>query len=551
MLIDTAREPLPGSLSTDVAIVGAGAAGITLALALERLGVDCLLIDAGGEKLSRASQEFYRAALIEPEDHGPTHLYRRREFGGTTAVWGGRCIPFDPIDFEARPWIPHADWPVSHAEVAAHWPEAMAICRAGAPDFNAADPLPAGAFADPDLVAERIERFSEPTHFGRAYRDRLAAASHVRTVTGAAVTEIRTDETGAQCTGVVVQTPRGPVEIAARRTVIATGGQETPRLLLASNRALNCGLGNQCDLVGRFYQSHLEGEAGEIAFDTPGEAARFDYMRDPQGIYCRRYFWLSPEAQRREGLPGLILRPTHPSIVDPGHRNPVLSAMYLVKDLIVSEYARRLTSTERAVRAAWAGNASGFYRAHLGNILLHPVKLGAFSWTWTFRRVLARRKLPSVFLRDPRGRYPLDANAEQTPNPDSRIALGAETDAHGVPRIRVDWRVSELDRHLIARGLRCLGTAIDRAPGARVTLPDDLEQAVAGFTRVGGHHIGTARMAAGPETGVTDREGAVFGMRGLYVSGAALFPTSGFANPTLTLIALALRLSNHLSETRN
>ena len=269
-------------METDVVIIGSGAAGLTLSLALSEKGVANIVVEAGPEKFSKAAQELFRASSIDPETHGPVHMYRRRALGGTTAIWGGRCIPFDPIDFEDRPWMPNATWPVSYDEIASYYPRALEVCRAGAPSFDAENALPGepGALIDGvtsrDIILNRIERFSEPTHFGNAYRKRLEESKFATILVGAAVTRIDCTDQGARCVGVTARTPHGDISIRAQRTVIAAGALETARLLLASNQSISCGLGNQHDLVGRYYQSHLEGEVGEIQFSAAPEGVRLD-----------------------------------------------------------------------------------------------------------------------------------------------------------------------------------------------------------------------------------------------------------------------------------
>ena len=556
MLIDCRRDTAVTNLQTDVAIVGGGAAGLTLALSLDAMGIDTVILEAGSDRFEQSAQQFYRAAQIEPESHGPVHLYRRRALGGTTAIWGGRCIPFDPIDFEDRPWIAHARWPVTYTEIAKYYPRALTLCRAGDPCFDAgsaqlgsAAPLIEGVTCS-DVILDRIERFSEPTNFATAYRQRLNDSRTTTVLLNAPVTEILTNESGSQCTGVALRAAgRRRLVVQARSTVLAAGGLETPRLLLASNRARRNGLGNEHDLVGRFYQAHLEGEIGSIQFLQPPERVRLDYERSADGIYCRRYIWLSPEAQRREKLAGLIGRPAHANIVDPAHRDPVLSAIYLVKKFLVSEYARKLTSTESRVQAQFRARGGALLAAHLANVTRSPLRLSGFLLDWGRRRVLATRKLPSVVLRDRRNVYPLDINAEQSPNPDSRIRLGEERDEFDMPRLAIQWRMTDTDRERLARGMHVLQQAFADSGSARINL-DALDDQVREISRIGGHHIGTVRMSDAPKTGVTDKNGALFATRGLFVTGASLFPTSGFANPTLTIVALALRLADHLGGNR-
>lgn len=559
MILDARQASAPRTHQTDIAIIGSGAAGLTLALELDRMGIACVVLEAGGDGFDKTAQEFYRAASISPDDHGPVHMYRRREFGGTTSIWGGRCIPFDPIDFEERPWIPHARWPVGYDEVAAHYPRALEICRAGPSLFRAEDGLPGAqaplveGLSSEDVILDRIERFSEPTHFGRAYREQITASKTVTVLVNAIAVEVTASEAGSAVTGVLAKTVTGEaITVAAKTVVVAAGALETARLLLASRSAKARGLGNEKDLVGRFYQSHLEGEVGEIQFKAPPQNVRLDYERSPEGIYCRRYIWLSPEAQRREKLGGLLIRPSHVSIADPGHGNPVLSAMYVVKDLLVPEYGRRMTSTEREAAGRLGASRGALFARHMTNVVLGSPRLMGFAFNWVRKRNLAKRKLPSVVLRDARNHYMLDVNAEQTPNFDSRVHLSDQLDPLGVPRLHVDWRTTDQDRDMVARALPLIQRGFATGSAAEVSFGDRTPADYAArLTRIGGHHIGTARMGASPAEGVVDGDGQAFDCKGLYVAGAATFPTSGFANPTLVLVALSLRLAQHLRDARS
>jgi choline dehydrogenase-like flavoprotein len=552
MIVDARKAGLPDRLAFDLVIVGAGAAGITVALALAETQLTIALVEAGGDRFSAKEQEFYAGDDVKPATHSPAHLYRQRLLGGSTAIWGGRCIPFDPIDFDTRDWMGCARWPISHEDVVGYFPPAMQLAEAGLPEFDASRAFPGepgpmvdGVLAD-DIVLDRVERFSKPSHFGRAYRARLAKAPRLTVLTRAPVTQILVQRESGQARGVRIDAGGRTVELVAPRVVVAAGGIETARLLLASNEARPLGLGNERDLVGRFYQSHLEGRVGTLRFLVPPQSVRLDYALSHDAIYCRRYIWLAPKAQRMHRLAGLALRPGHPSIVDPAHRHPVLSAMYLVKNFIVPEYARKITALEEPARAKYSSRYS-YYGAHLRNIAFGATRLASFAVVWTRRRTLSVRKLPSVVLRDPRGIYPAEVSAEQEPNYDSRVLLGKSRDPLGMPRVAIDWRVTDGDYERLAAGLRTISQAFSASSSVRYDVeeigPDALRAAM---VPVAGHHIGTARMAESPETGVCNRNGEVFSVPGLFIAGAAAFPTSSFANPTLTLIALALRLADYL-----
>lgn len=552
MILDLRREALPAIHDAPVIIIGGGPAGISLALELERRRLPSLLLEAGGTRIDAAGQQAFQAESISPADHGPVHRFRHRVLGGTSSVWGGRCIPFEPIDFEDRPWLGAASWPLSYHEVARFYPAALELCRAGQPHFLADEALAhqgGGAMfdvANRDLALDRVERFSEPTDFGRCYRQQLRRSRLATIVLNAPATRIVAESQGQRVRGVIVRKPDGEdLPISGSVVVVACGALETARLLLASAGERDCGLGNERDLVGRFYQSHLEGHVGELAV-APGAAARLDYSRDRQGIYCRRYMQLSAEAQRRDHLAGLIMRPTHAKVADPRHGHAVLSAMFLVKGMLLPEYARGMNSTEQA-EATRLGGGVGLHLRHINNVVSGAPTLTRFAARWTRRRVLARRKLPSVFLADPSGRYALEINAEQAPDPESRVSLGEQRDAQGQRRLIVDWRVSEADRRRVLHGVALADRAFRGAGVARIVLPDP-DAAAAALTRIGGHHIGTARMARSPRAGVVDANGEAFEVAGLHVLGAATFPTSGSANPTLTIVALAVRMADYLAK---
>jgi choline dehydrogenase-like flavoprotein len=552
MIVDARKAGLPDRIPFDLVIIGAGAAGITVALALAETRTAIALVEAGGDRFSTKEQEFYAGDHVMPETHSPAHLYRRRTLGGSTSIWGGRCIPFDPIDFESRDWMAHAHWPISHDDVVGYLPAAMQLAEGGLPEFEASSALPGqpgpmvdGVAAD-EVILDRVERFSKPTHFGRAYRSRLAKAPRLTLFTHAPVTQILVEHESGHTRGVRIDAGGRSVDLAASRVVVAVGGIETARLLLASNETRPLGLGNERGLVGRFYQCHIECQVGTLRFLVPSQSVRLDYALSHDAIYCRRYVWLSPKAQREHRLAGLVVRPGHPLIVDPAHRHPVLSAMYLVKNFIVPEYARKISALEHLARAKYPSSYE-YYGAHLRNVAFGMNRLAPFALDWARRRTLAERKLPSVVLRDPRGIYPADVMAEQEPNYDSRVLLGDSRDSLGIPRVAIDWRVTDADYERLAAGLRTISQAFAASDSVRYEIEGtDPETLRAAIVPVAGHHIGTARMAERPETGVCNRNGEVFGTPGLYIAGAAAFPTSSFANPTLTLIALALRLADHL-----
>ncbi|WP_439817422.1 GMC oxidoreductase [Zavarzinia sp. CC-PAN008] len=541
------------ALDCDVVVVGGGAGGLALAWRLGQAGRDVVLVESGGPGESRKWDDVHVGAVAPTSTHYPVHLYRRRGLGGTTAIWGGRCIPFDEIDFATRDWVPNSGWPVGEAELGPYYARALDLFDAGAAEFDARRVFPG---AQPDLVpgldpaivqADRCERFSLPTNLGTKLRAALAGMATVRVVLGAHVVDVTADPAGKVAQGVTAVGPGGRrLAIRGRQVALAMGAIETTRLLLALNRARPGTLGTGNDALGRYYMTHIEGSVGEVRF-KPGVPVLYDYGRSHDGIYCRRLFWLSPQVQRRRKLLNFVMRLHHSNIVDPAHRSPILSAMYLVKDLILPEYVRKMTTFEIQTKARFKGHPLRFWGAHARNMVLGSPELLRFSRRWIAGRNLARRKIPSVVLPSRTGSYVLDFNSEQVPNPDSRITLGAEVDRFGMPRVEVDWRVTEQDIRAICETYTLLAQEFARAGVGEIVFdPATLEAEARACTPVGGHHIGTARMADSPAGGVVDRDGRVWGTANLYLATSATFPTGGFANPTLTIAAMGLRLGDHL-----
>jgi choline dehydrogenase-like flavoprotein len=535
------------TLHADLCIVGAGAAGITLALQFLRSPLRVLLLESGGEAPDAAAQALYAGEVIDAALHSPPDTYRQRRFGGSTTIWGGRCVPFDPIDFERRPWIGDSGWPFGPDELRRWYPEANAICEAGEFVYDAACAVPGGMqpmlrdFAPLAFEADRIERFSCPTDLGRRYRHRLAAAPNVRVLMKANCTRLLTSPDGVRLERVRVQTLAGnSFHVRAQRFVLATGGLELPRLLLASRGTHARGLGNAEDLVGRYYMSHIAGTLGSLRPAAPALDIWHGYERAPDGTYCRRRIALSADSQRRHGVGNIVFRLHHPRIPDPHHRTGALSALWLAKNLISYEYGKRLGSGETP-RGALVG--------HVANLATDPLGTARFAWHWLRARTLAQRKYPSVIVRPRNNLFSLDFHAEQVPNRASRVQLGEGLDQFGLPRLRVDWRYAATDIRTVATGFRLLQQEIARWGRATLSAEPDEEDIEAVIRRdgaYGGHHIGTARMGASPAAGVVDGQCKVFGLHNLYLAGSAVFPTSSQANPTLTIVALALRLADHL-----
>ena len=549
MIANADSIPNEACLQADVCIIGAGPAGIALALDLSERGFSVLMLESGFMKEDSRTQQLYEGEVVDDRLHSPPDKYRQRRFGGSSAIWGGRCMPFDPLDFETRDHVPHSGWPISYGDLLPYYPRANELSEAGRFSYRAEDALGSDAlplirgFDSQRVLTNGLERFSCPTHFGSRYEKQLCLAPHVKVLLGANCTGIRLQPQGNAVRTVEVTTLAGTrFSAICRATVLAVGGLETARLLLASRDVAPRGIGNFHDVVGRYYMCHMAGNVGRLTISGPPQNVRHGYELTPEGIYCRRRLAVAPAEQRRLGLANAVARLHFPRITDPVHRNGVLSGLFLARRLISYEYGKRLNDGNRATTAA-------DYVRHLLNVATDPVDTTAFLMHWLSHRSLAERKYPSVILRNRTNRFSLEMHGEQIPQAQSRVMLSDKVDALGMPQLRVDWRYSPADIDSIRGTLDVLSQEFAASGVARFEYDaESLEEDLTRFGAYGGHHIGTTRMGTDERTSVVNAQCQVHSVNNLFVAGSAVFPTSSQANPTLTLIALSLRLGHTLAQ---
>jgi choline dehydrogenase-like flavoprotein len=404
-------------------------------------------------------------------------------------------------------------------------------------------------FPDGDVLTSSLERWSLPTRFGRLYRNRLERTRRLDLITGLTCTHIACDPESGEVDHLVLRSLSGRQAIARGRFyVLATGGLEATRLLMASADVHTDGIGNGSGHLGRWYMAHVEARVARVHLTTAPESTVHAHERDGDGVYVRRRFTFSPELQRREGLPNAAIWFVNPPMGDPAHGSGILSGVYLS---LISPLGRfMLTDAIRRAGTRTAGRVRK--RDHLRNIIRDLGPAARFALSFGYRRFLKPgRKAPGFFVRSAANVYPLDYHGEHIPNPDSRVVLTSELDSLGVPRIRTEMRFSEDDVANVERAMRELDAALrDAGVGYLEFLFDDVAAGVreclvgaSGF-----HQTGTTRMAASAEDGVVDANLAVFGTQNLFVASTSTFPTSSQANPTLTGVAFAVRLAEHLDQ---
>lgn len=526
----------------DVCIVGAGPVGITLALELGALGRNVLLLESGGDALDPAQSELSAAEIVGEQNHDDMRIAVRRQIGGTSNLWGGRCVPYDAIDFSRRSWVaPEVLWPLALAEVEPFFEKAAAYANCGPAQFRLQEPL---VPEDQDIDIAALERWSRIPSFRKAHRSRLAASLNVHVHTGSTVVGL--DHAGKRVRALLVHRRAGHCEQARARTIVlAMGGIETTRLLLSDQRLRPSCYGGKDGPLGRYYMGHLIGEVADIRFASEQAEERFDFLR-LGGTFARRRFALTAAAQARHALPNAVFWPVVPPIANPAHRSGLLSAVSLV---LSSKLGPHLM--QEAIRRRHLPEAGLNRREHLRNVLLDlPGTLrGSARLLW--ERYGARSRHPGLFVRNRARLYGLSYHAEHLPNPESRVTLSDEVDTSGLARARIELRFSDQDIAGVVRSHEVLKKWVEHEGIGTIEFrqPENLNaSAVRQQAKHGTHQIGLARMSELVGEGVVDSQLRCHGVDNLFVCGTAVLPTSSQANPTFMAIALALRLASHLSR---
>jgi choline dehydrogenase-like flavoprotein len=550
MRIDAADLPAGAELDAEVAIVGAGPAGIVLALEIARAGHRVILMESGGESFSATAQRLGDTVGDDPA-HAPMSLATRRQIGGASNLWGGRCVPFDPIDFQAREIVGEVRWPVGYEDLQVYFSRACALCVCGEAAFDA-DEIPGLAarslipgWPAGDVRATSLERWSLPTNFGERYRTALRSSPLVTLLTRLTCTEIVCPPDRLAVEHLVGCTMAGNrVTVRAERYVLACGGLESTRLLLASDRTHPGGIGNHSGHLGNWYIAHVSGCIAQIHFDTPPAKTIYNFERDRAGVYVRRRLTFAPELLSERNLPNIAMWLENPELGDATHASGILSLVYLLLSsplgcLLLSEAIR-----QGKVRTARPASR----RAHLANVLRDLPATVAFAIAFGYRRFLARgHKAPGVYVPSASNTYRLFYHGEHLPCRSSHVALSSQRDALGLPRLRTRLRFQEED----VRGVLAAHEQLDdylrkHRLGHLEYLHEDSARAVREQLGDGYHQAGTTRMSARPEDGVLDANLAVHGFEDLFVASSSAFATAGQANSTFMIVVFALRLADHL-----
>ena len=527
----------------DICVIGSGPAGLVLALEAAQRGKRVLVLESGSAHPDRLQQALSDADIVNPVLHDDMSIAVARQLGGTSNLWAVRCQPFDPIDFEARPGLVDASWPIRYEDILPYYGKAVDYLTAGANVFRA--PIPGVDIEDEAVDYTRLERFSRIAAIQKAHATDIERSTSIDIRLGTTVVDMTFE--GGRITGLIVADREGTRRnLPVGTVVLAAGGLESTRQLLVLQRKHPGLFGGVAGPLGRYYMGHVIGEVADVTFSTDTLDKAYDFYIDEHGSYARRRLIPSDAAQREHRMLNVSFWPVVPPVADSRHKSGLLSmvcfafALKPIGRLVIAEAIRKRHIPDDL--AIWP---------HVVNIIKDLPRAALSLTAFLYRRYIARPPMPGFFVRNAGRRYGLSYHAEQSPQPDSRVTLTEDFDRLGVPKLKIDYRFARADAEAVWRSHEQLAGWLERNGVGRLEYrqpPEETVDAILALASHGTHQIGTARMAARPEEGVVDENLRCFGVDNLYVASSAVFPTSGQCNPTLSIAAFAVRLAEHLCD---
>ncbi|MEL7504174.1 MAG: GMC family oxidoreductase [Cyanobacteria bacterium J06554_6] len=545
MLIDARTLPNDTSIETDICIVGAGPAGITLAREFKNSHFNVCLIESGGLETDAETQLLSKGEIISSDSYPKDELEagRQRQLGGASNRWhidlgyqtGVRHAPLDPIDFQSRDWLPHSGWCLSYTNLIPYYEKAQQVCQIGPFDYDSPawltpdrQPLP----VDPNSLKTTLFQFGPQNIFAQQYGVEISQSRNISLYLYANATELITTTSDSRITGLRLACLNGNrFRLTARFYVLAMGGIENARLLLASNQTHTQGLGNEYDLVGRFYMDHPGFRIGAFIPRKRQQIAQMGLydLHQAKGIPVAGKLSLTSALMQREQIVNTSIwffpRPR-------GHQSPAVEAL---RSLLRSSRRGRdladLTSQAKKILGGLDDITAVATRSLFGR---QPRLIDAACGGWSYQKNCDR---DYAF-------FEVSAQVEQAPNPDNRITLSQDRDVLGLPRTTLHWRWSDIDLYSLRKTQQILQREIEQAKLGRF-VPDTEEKMLSKLYSAH-HHMGTTRMHSNPSHGVVDQNCRVHSCPNLFIAGSSIFPTGGYANPTLTIVALSLRLADYI-----
>ena len=494
----------------DICIVGTGPAGLSIAMDWDHTPYKVILLEGGGFEYDDQMQDLY-AGPETGQRYYPLKSTRLHYFGGTSNHWAGFCSTFDAMDFEKRDWVPHSGWPIKKTDLDPYYAKAQKVLDLGPYEYDVKywqgkDPaLQSLLPEDNPAVWNKVWQFSPPTRLGTKYGDAVKKSKNIHLYTYAHVTAINANEPATTIEKLTVRNFAGKTHtVKAKYYVLACNTIQNARLLLAACPQAPKGLGNDNDVVGRFFMEHLEVQSA--------------WLHLPQPAPLKLYMF--------GGIGGTRMR---------------------------CELAIR---AELQAKSRILNGTCSFAPWELAKGMTPPIKMWSSEDPRknedSMKRMWHSHESPTGAKTEGYKVFELKTRIEQAPNPDSRITLSADRDALGMPRAQLHWVLTPFEKYSMRTLYELIGQQVGLHAIGRIQLMDYLrdpsDHSWPDTTGGGWHHMGTTRMCDDPQTGVVDANNKLHGVSNLYIAGASVFVTAAAPNPTLTITALSLRLSAHLKK---
>ena len=510
MHIDARQIDNQSIIEGDICIIGAGAAGISIALEWMNTPYKVILLEGGGFEYDDKVQELYNGKLTG-QPYFPMKASRLHYFGGSTGHWGGMCSTFDELDFEKRDWVENSGWPIKLKDIEPFYPRAHPILDLGPYEWDVKywlkkKPSLKALPLDENVIWSKMWQYSPPTRFGPKYKETIVGATNIHLYTYANVVDITATENVSEIKELVIKNyAEKQHTVRAKFFIMACCSIQNSRLLLASDKQAPKGIGNDNDNVGRYFMEHPHIESGEM--------------------------WLANSDALDLYKPGKDITESAELAIS-AKKQIELKIMNGTISLTPLEFTKNRISNIKMWSADDPRKSLDSFQKY--NVLDR-------------RNFFERHFMPSKLYKA----YGLLTRMEQMPNPESRVVLSDEKDSLGVPRANLHWAMSPIDKKTVSTIMRVFAQQIGIAGIGRVRIPDFMldekdETVPSSLVSGGWHHMGTTRMSEDPKQGVVDANCKVHGVNNLFVAGASCFATGGAVNPTLTCVAISLRLSDHI-----
>lgn len=526
MIVDLAAQDAERSIETDTLIVGGGIAGLLLACKLREHDIPVVVLESGGREQSEAVHPLNHVVQLGADYRGASEG-RARCLGGTSTRWGGALIPFLASDCEARPHLDLSGWPVAVQDIEGYIPELETLFGVDNGPYDEAFARTAGPGV-PVGDAHIMARFAKWPVFKKRniatlFKERIEKDANLVVWLNATATTFECDEVAGRVSAVEARhIGGGRLQVAARTIILCAGAIESTRLLLLLDQQFGQRVFGADSPLGQYFHDHVTAPVAGIHTPNPRELNRLAGFRFAGSTMRSLRFELSPATQVAESVGSAFGHITFTSGGETGFD--------------------ALQTSMRTLQR------TGKFDVRAGAKLLRNARymVGAAYWRYAYRQ-----------LRWPRpAHYQLHVVAEQTPHKSNRISLAAERDPFGCPLAAIDWHVTPAEhatiqaftRHFEAywkrHGLEAIGTldwnaAAQGTAGASIAIDDVF------------HPGGTTRMGLDGNTAIVDRDLRTFAVPNLWVVSTSVFPSGASANPTMTLMLLALRLAEHLVEQRD